>query len=66
MASLVDANKNRDTLNDFADYCFAHPELRFWQALRNWCGFNFVCVTDDGFDDKQRFIDTFYWKGKTK
>ena len=23
-------------LVSFTDYCVAHPEQRFWQALRNW------------------------------
>jgi len=24
------------TLSSFVSYCEAHPEQRFWQALRNW------------------------------
>lgn len=30
------------TLTSFVLYCIAHPEERFWQALRNWCGYAFV------------------------
>lgn len=29
-------NKNQKTLNKFIDYCKAHPQERFWQALRNF------------------------------
>lgn len=27
---------NQKTLSSFVSYCEAHPEQRFWQALRNW------------------------------
>jgi hypothetical protein len=30
------------TLKSFVDYCEAHPQERFWQALRNWSGYNFI------------------------
>lgn len=51
------------TLADFVAYCAAHPTDRFWQALRNWSGRNFVFVSDarpeiEGLDD------TFYWNGR--
>jgi len=29
-------SRNVETLTDFVKYCEAHPEQRFWQALRNW------------------------------
>lgn len=29
-------NKNQEELNSFVEYCTAHPEQRFWQALLNW------------------------------
>ena len=35
-------NKNKETLVDFIKYCLDHPELRFWQALRNWSGYWFI------------------------
>lgn len=29
-------SKNEELLTEFKEYCEAHPEQRFWQALRNW------------------------------
>jgi hypothetical protein len=58
-------SKNLSTLTSFTDYCYDHPELRFWQALRNWAGVDYVLVSDKCpvFKDQQ---DTFYWTEKTK
>jgi hypothetical protein len=56
----MNSTRNNLILTDFADYCAAHPDQRFWQALRNWSGFNFVTVGDT-FDENH---DTFYWEGK--
>ena len=30
------------TLQSFIKYSEAHPSERFWQALRNWSGYNFI------------------------
>lgn len=30
------------TFTSFATYAKAHPEERFWQALRNWSGHDFI------------------------
>lgn len=30
--------RNSELLASFVAYCEAHPDERFWQALRNWCG----------------------------
>jgi hypothetical protein len=58
-------NKNRETWKQFADYCKKHPELRFWQALRNWSGYGFVIVTDSpDVINHPEAKDTFYWSGK--
>jgi hypothetical protein len=35
-------SRNMGVLLDFVAYCKAHPELRFWQALRNWSGHSFI------------------------
>ena len=32
---------NKD-LQSFIKYCKKHPEQRFWQALRNWSGYDFI------------------------
>ena len=47
-------SKNINTLTDFYIYCLQHPEQRFWQALRNWSGYEFIY----GF--KEKLEDTFY------
>lgn len=52
--------QSRDLLDDFAQYCAENPDQRFWQALRNWSGFNFVLVADNP-EAKRYADDTFYW-----
>lgn len=59
-------NKNRELLDEFTTYCDAHPEMRFWQALRNWCGWNFIWVSMRGPLDEPDLRDTFYWKKNTR
>lgn len=49
-------NKNKENLLDFIKYCLDHPEERFWQALRNWSGFDFITATRGDWN-----CDTFYW-----
>lgn len=38
--------KSAKELLSFIQYCIAHPEDRFWQAVRNWSGYHFVLVSD--------------------
>jgi hypothetical protein len=57
----VPESKNAVLLESFSRYCKDNPELRFWQALRNWSGFNFICVSQDAPDEPYK--DTFYWTG---
>lgn len=35
-------NKNQKTLNSFIKYAKKNPEQRFWQALRNFSGYDFI------------------------
>lgn len=50
--------RNSVVLQAFASYCEAHPDQRFWQALRNWSGAQQVIYHDkDG-----REWPTFYWE----
>lgn len=53
--------RNSKTLADFVAYCEKHPHERFWQALRNWCGYNFVFVTDS---KMHSYENTFNWEGR--
>lgn len=50
-------SNNKEILENFAEYCKAFPEQRFWQALCNWSG-----AVSIYFDDK----DTYYWPGKNE
>lgn len=56
-------NKNLELLDSFVRYCIEHPQERFWQALRNWCGWSFVYVGEELLDfDGLPARDTFYWE----
>ena len=48
------------TLKSFIDYCVAHPQERFWQALRNWSGFSFIYGCHVNQNLEKNFIDTYY------
>ena len=48
-----------DIGHDFMAYLYAHPEQRFWQALRNWSGQDFIHA-----ETATIRLDTFYWKGR--
>lgn len=59
--------RNSEILKSFVSYCEAHPDERFWQALRNWSGYSYVIAVhvesvDTGFVELQagRNIDTFF------
>jgi len=56
-------SKNKAVLNDFVKYCSKYPDLRFWQALRNWSNHNFIYVVDDPSGEGDT-VDTFYWTKK--
>lgn len=67
--------RNSGALASFVKYCEAHPKERFWQALRNWAGFNFILASKYGphdiqsacfglFKSADELKDTFYWEGK--
>lgn len=63
--SVVRVSKNRDLLRSFVDYCHRHPEERFWQALRNWCGWPFLYVSQDApYANTVSVRDTFYWESR--
>lgn len=57
--------KSEKLLIEFCQYCSEHPDERFWQALRNWSGYSYVCVSEH-FPSDIDIIDTFYFEKKTK
>lgn len=62
-------SKNSLLIESFYAYCKAHPEERFWQALRNWSGYNFILASEsnDGTSGNNGVaLDTFYWESKDK
>lgn len=60
-------SKNSQILISFNNYCLAHPDKRFWQALRDWSGQRFILTADKiNFPDYENIKDTFYWDGKNK
>jgi hypothetical protein len=67
-------SRNSKVLASFVAYCQQNPDTRFWQALRNWCGHNFIYVSEhqaQEFENPQDAMtiydaleDTFYWTGR--
>lgn len=53
--------KSKEKLKSFTEYCKKNPDLRFWQALRNWSGYNFIYGSKKSVLDTN-LIDTFYKK----
>jgi len=53
--------KNKKERENFYEYCYNHPNLRFWQALSDWSGFH-IRVSYD----KINWKDAFYFKGRDK
>ena len=53
--------KSLAKLNDFVDFCIAHPDMSFWQALLNWSKYNYIFgsnqIREDDYSDLE---DTFY------
>lgn len=72
------SSRNSALLKSFVAYCILHPEERFWQALRNWAGADFICTSalppmyfeqPKVYDRLDQLIpmelrDTFYWEGR--
>lgn len=60
-------SKNRALLRSFTSYCIDNPELRFWQALRNWSGHHFILAAKGDFNQAVIWHnpeDTFNWEGR--
>lgn len=55
--------KNKKLLFSFIWYCLTHRYERFWQALRNWSGYNFIYQSNK-YHEADWLIDTFYKEKK--
>lgn len=64
MAKMSEGSKNMLLLFSLMDYCYEHPNERFWQALRNWAGVNYICAADV-LPDSRDIRDTFHWESRT-
>ena len=62
--------RNSKVLKDFVDFCEKAPDLRFWQALACWSGYDInardekICNLWGSLYYQEK--DTFYWEGKNK
>ena len=57
--------RNSVTLASFVKYCENNPELRFWQALKNWSEYNFIFGSKSmHFDDFKNLHDTYGDEGR--
>jgi hypothetical protein len=73
MRSFVHS-RNSEVLEDFVAYCAAHADERFWQALRNWSGDNFIYASEhqaqefenpeDSMTVYEHLEETFYREGR--
>jgi hypothetical protein len=57
-------SKNDKLIQEFTKYCKMNPEMRFWQALRNWAEVNRVIIEKK--DKEGELVDTFYFEGRRK
>lgn len=57
-------SENEELLASFTEHCRKYPTERFWQALRNWSGRNYVLVCDNKDLVRGEYSDTFYWRRK--
>jgi hypothetical protein len=58
-------SRNEDLLKSFTEYCTRYPDLRFWQALRNWARWNYVYVSliaPEDIASPNDVIDTYSWE----
>lgn len=55
-------SKNQKLAIEFFEYCKANPDMRFWQALRNWAEVPFIYFGEGGL--KEPIKDTFYLENK--
>jgi len=60
--SIDTQTRNGEVLLSFIEYCDAHEDERFWQALRNWSEFDKIHASNNGEEGGLR--DTFYFEGK--
>ncbi len=63
--------RNSEVLASFVKYCEENPNMRFWQALKNWSEWAFIYVSPTHFTGGEKLMvgeleDTYNWEGKDK
>ena len=48
----------------FVNYCNNNPDLRFYQALRNWSGWAFIYACNEPIENSN-IHDTFFWEHRS-
>jgi len=56
--------RNSEVLASFVKYCEENPELRFWQALKNWSGYRRIIAVVKDITYSTEGYDTYNWEGK--
>ena len=56
--------RNSKALRSFVEYCESQPELRFWQALRNWSRYYAIMAIEVNGAEHRTTHDTFYMEGR--
>lgn len=56
--------RNSKVLESFVKYCQEHPGERFWQALRNWSGYDSIKGEWAKGPFAWQQIDTFHFEGR--
>lgn len=60
--------RNSAVLASFVAHCEAHPDMRFWQALCSWSGYDRILGSRmrRASEGSGREIDTFYLEGRNE
>jgi len=57
-------SKNVKLLMSFVNYCNNNPDLRFYQALRNWSDWAFIYACNEPIENSNIY-DTFFWEHRS-
>jgi hypothetical protein len=52
--------RNSKTLSSFVEYCESQPDLRFWQALKDWSGYYAIMAIEVNGAEHRTTHGTFY------
>ena len=61
---MSNAKRKEEVLKSFVQYCETYPELRFWQALKNWSEYSFILAVPSNQSNIPTMIDTYSFEGR--